>query len=281
VDVVAAVAGSLALTLLIGLVLDAVRRSARRYGASVFAIADEGLADLFVFVDPRRLLIASIVLVVTLPAVVILAGGGLAAAALAAALGLVGPRWVHGRLRRRRERQLTQQLPDSLEALAGALRAGLSLSQAIGSLAEQQPAPMRHEFALLIRKQRLGMSIDQALEELSARTPRQEFVLAVTAIRIARDVGGNLAETLERLADTLRRKAAMEDRIDALTSQGRLQGWIVGGLPLLLLWVLQWLEPAAMQPLYTTPAGWAVLAALAGLLGSGALLIRRIVRIDV
>jgi tight adherence protein B len=279
--VVASLAGALALTLLLLLVLDGVHRSARRYGDSVVAIADEGLADLFVFVDPKRLLVASVLLVAVLPLAVLGLGGGPWLGGLAAVAGLVGPRAVHRWLRTRRERQLAQQLPDALDALAGALRAGLGLSQALGSLADQQPSPTRHEFALLIRKQRLGMSVDQALEELAVRTPRQEFLLAVTAIRIARDAGGNLAETLDRLAETLRRKAAMEDRIDALTSQGRMQGWIVGSLPLLLLWVLQWLEPGAMQRLYTTPAGWAVLAAITGLLGTGALLIRRIVRIDV
>jgi tight adherence protein B len=263
------------------LVLDAARRSARRYGASIDAVADQGLADLFVFVEPRRLRLASAALVIAVLVVVVAADAPPAVVVLAGVGGFAGPALVHRWLRRRRERQLVAQLPDSLDALAGGLRAGLGLAQALAVLAEQQPAPTRHEYALLLRKQRLGMSMDQALEELAARAPRQEFVLFVTAVRIAREVGGNLAETLDRLADTLRRKLAMEERIDALTAQGRLQGWVVGTLPLLLLWVLHLLEPETMRTLYTTPHGWGVLAVLAVLLGVGALLIRRIVRIDV
>jgi tight adherence protein B len=281
VDVLAAIACAVTSAIVALLVLDAARRSARRYGASIDAVADQGLADLFVFVEPRRLRLASAALVIAVLVVVAAADAPPAVVVVAGLGGFAGPALVHRWLRRRRERQLVAQLPDSLDALAGGLRAGLGLAQALGTLAEQQPAPTRHEYALLLRKQRLGMSMDQALEELAARAPRQEFVLFVTAVRIAREVGGNLAETLDRLADTLRRKLAMEERIDALTSQGRLQGWVVGTLPLLLLWVLHLLEPETMRTLYTTPHGWGVLAVLAVLLGIGALLIRRIVRIDV
>jgi tight adherence protein B len=281
VDVVVALACAVTSAIVALLVLDAARRSARRYGASIDAVAEHGLADLFVFVDPRRLRFASAAFVIAVLVVVVAAGAPPAVAAMACVVAFAGPALVHRWLRRRRERQLVAQLPDSLDALAGGLRAGLGLAQALAALAEQQPAPTRHEYALLLRKQRLGMSMDQALEELAARAPRQEFVLFVTAVRIAREVGGNLAETLDRLSDTLRRKLAMEERIDALTSQGRLQGWVVGTLPLLLLWVLHLLEPETMRTLYTTPHGWGVLAVLAVLLGIGALLIRRIVRIDV
>lgn len=272
---------ALAGTLTILLVVDAVRTAARRYGASVQAVGDEGLADLFVFVEPRRLRIASALLVAVLVSTAWLAGAPPLAGVLMGAAGLAVPSALRNWLRSRRERDLLQQLPDTLAALAGALRAGLGLAQAIGTLAEQQPAPMKHEFALLLRKQRLGMPLDRALDELAIRTPRAEFRIFVTATRIARELGGNLAESLDRLADILRRKRAMEDRIDALTSQGRLQGWIVGVLPLGLMAVLHALEPQVMGRMFTTPSGWAVLVTIGVLLGTGALLIRRIVRIDV
>jgi tight adherence protein B len=280
-ELVVALSAAVASALFVLLVLDATRRTARRYCASLDAVADQGLADLFVFVDPARLRLASVALVLGILVVVVVAQAPPAAMVAAGLAALAGPSLARRWLRRRRERELVRQLPDALDALAGALRAGLGLSQALAALAGQQPAPTRHEYALLLRKQRLGMPLDQALEELAARVPRQEFVLFVTAVRIAREIGGNLAETLDRLADTLRRKLAMEERIDALTSQGRLQGWVVGLLPLLLLWVLHLLEPATMRTLYTTPHGWGVLAVLGVLLGVGALLIRRIVRIDV
>lgn len=280
VDAFAALA-AIAITVMAALLLDLTRTAARRYEASVRAVGTEGFADLFVFVEPARLRFASALLV----AFMVLCAWSLAAppmvSVIAGVAGLAVPTVVRNALRRRRARALLNQLPDALATLAGALRAGLGLGQAIGTLADQQPAPMRHEFALVLRKQRLGMPLDRALDELALRTPRAEFRMFVTATRIARELGGNLAESLERLADTLRRKRAMEDRIDALTSQGRLQGWIVGALPLGLMAALNALEPDVMGRMFTTPAGWAVLVVIFVLLGTGALLIRKIVRIDV
>lgn len=265
-----------------GLVLSGLLRTVvGRYHAALAETVHGNLADLFVFLEPQRIVQASVIALVTVPGTLWLATGHWLPAALAVGPVLLGPGLAHRWLRRRRLRALAHQLPDGLEALAGALKAGASLPQAIAGLADQQPRPLGQEFALLVRKQRLGMSLDQALAELEARVPGHEYALFVTAVRVARELGGNLAESLERLADRTRRKLAMEDRIEALTAQGRLQGWIVGALPLLLMAVLSWLEPAAMALLYSTAAGWAVLAVLATLLVAGAVLIRRIVTIDV
>lgn len=272
---------AVALTIAVLAGLDALRHGARRYGASVSRVAQEGLADLFVFVDARRLLVASVLLAVAIFGALAVAGLPWPIAAAAGATALVAPRVTHAWLHARRLRRLAHQLPDALDALAGALRAGLSLPQSFATLAEQQPRPIALEFALVLRKQRLGMSMEQALVELTERVSRHEFVLFVTSVRVARDLGGNLADALDRLAATLRRKLAMEDKIAALTAQGKMQGWIVGLLPVFLAGVLAWLEPATMRLLYTTPIGWSVLAVLAVLLGAGALLIRKIVRIDI
>jgi tight adherence protein B len=184
-------------------------------------------------------------------------------------------------LRKKRQFKLVRQMPDGIASLSGALRAGLSLPQALATLAEQQPKPFCQEFELVVRKQRLGMPLDQALTELEARVPGTEMSMFVTAVRIAREMGGNLSESLERLADTLRRKLAMEDKILALTSQGKMQGWIVGLLPVFLALVLTFMEPEAMKPLFTTWVGYGVIAAVAVLEFIGALLIRKIVNIEV
>jgi tight adherence protein B len=102
-----------------------------------------------------------------------------------------------------------------------------------------------------------------------------------TLLRVTHELGGNLGESLLRLAALLRSRQAVESRIRSLTAQGRLQGVIVGILPLLLLVVLCFMEPAAMSMLFTHPAGWAVLGLIAMLEVVGFLLIRRIVAIDV
>ncbi len=134
---------------------------------------------------------------------------------------------------------------------------------------------------MLLREQRLGVALDQALDNLNRRVALQSVTLAVSAMRIATETGGQLAETLERASQTLRSKLAMEAKIRALTSQGKLQAIVVGALPLLLIVVLHKMEPQAMGLMFTTPMGWATLAVIALLECFGIVLIRKIVDIDV
>ena len=129
-------------------------------------------------------------------------------------------------------------------------------------------------------EQRLGIPWDEALARLEQRVPSEATALTAAALRIATRSGGNLAEALDRIADTLRARSQLQARLRALTSQGRMQAWIVGALPVLLLAVLYLLEPAIMNLLWRTPAGWGVLALLAALETAGVVLIRRIARID-
>ena len=184
-------------------------------------------------------------------------------------------------LRRRRLRTIALQFPDGLDALAMALRSGLSITQAIAVVAEQQPAPLAQEFALVSRTQRVGLSLDEALANFTRRAPLDEIAMLIVTIRIARETGGTLAEALDRLAATVRRKLALEGKIRALTAQGRIQGIIVALLPPFLMLALLWLQPETMRLLFTTPVGWATLGAIGVLECIGYLLIRRIVRIEI
>jgi tight adherence protein B len=254
---------------------------AQSFQNSLTTMARGSLADLFIFVDPRRLWMVSFAAVVVIPIVLFLLTSNPLLAAIAALTIIFGPQLAYRVLRKRRLDRLSRQLPDGLASLAGALRAGLSLPQALASLAEQQPAPLAQEFELIVRKQRLGMPLDRAIADLEQRVPTGEIAMFVTAMRIARELGGNLSESLERLAETLRRKLAMEDKIGALTSQGKIQGWIVGLLPVFLAGVLTAMEPEAMHPLFHTPIGWLVLGVIGALEFVGFILIRKIVSIEV
>ncbi len=133
----------------------------------------------------------------------------------------------------------------------------------------------------MLREQRLGVSLDEALENLNRRVPLQSITLATSAMRIAAETGGQLAETLERASQTLRGKLAMEGKIRALTSQGKLQAIVVGVLPVLLLFVLNKMEPQAMNLMFTSRPGWATLAVIGLLECFGVFFIRKIVDIDV
>ncbi len=239
------------------------------------------LAELFVFIEPSRLVRLNLLALAILPAVMGLATASLLLAAVAFAAVLVLPAAIYRRLRLRRRRALQRQLPDAIAAIASALRGGAGLWQALETVPRHQPKPVSQELALVLRQHRLGMALDEALQGFALRSGLHDIRMLVATLAIARDLGGGLAEVLERLSQSVRRRVAMEDRIDALTAQGRLQGRIVGALPLLLGAVLYLMEPGPMSRLFLTPVGWIVLAVIAALEIVGALLIRRIVRIDV
>jgi tight adherence protein B len=238
-------------------------------------------AELFVFVEPRRFVRLNLLALLLVPTLVGAATASPLLAAAAFACVLVLPALLYRRLRRRRLQALQRQLPDAMLAIAAGLRGGAGLWQALELVPRHQPRPIAQEFALLLRQHRMGMALEQALHELAMRTGLHDVRMLVATLAIARDLGGGLAEVLERLAQSVRRRVAMEDRIDALTAQGRMQGRIVGALPLLLAAVLYAMEPGTMSRLFVTPAGWVVLGLIAVLELVGALLIRRIVRIDV
>jgi len=180
-----------------------------------------------------------------------------------------------------RMRRLSSQWPDALTLLGAGLRSGASLTQAMGQACRELPAPCGQELALCLREQRMGVPLETALMQLEHRAPSEGLSLFVSAVRISQETGGQLAQTLDRLADTLRRKAALEGRIDALTAQGRLQGWVMVGLPFAVGAALFLIEPQAMQALWTTWPGQLLMATVAVLEACGLHFIRRITEVQV
>lgn len=239
------------------------------------------LRDLFLFADPSRLYAINLALMLLAAAGVWLFTRSLLLALVVAVLLAFAPRLIFRWLRRRRIERIEAQLPDALLMIAGGAKAGLSLVSAVRQVGAELPPPLSQEFQLMQHEQRLGVSLDDSLENLAHRVPVQSVGLMVSAMRIASETGGGLAETLERTAATLRSQHAMELKIRALTSQGKLQAWVVGLLPLFLLWALTRMEPDAMALLWTTRMGWGVLVAVAIMEFFGVMLIRKIVAIDV
>jgi tight adherence protein B len=178
-------------------------------------------------------------------------------------------------------KRFVYQLPDALLALASALRAGSNLAKGLELLATRQPAPLSQEFTIVLAEYRIGRQLSDALRDLRARIDAPEIELMNTAVNVSRRVGGNLADTLESLAKTLQEKAHIEGKIDALTSMGRAQGWVVGLLPLFIGFVLYQQQPERMSLLFTEWYGWVVLAVVCAMMGLAAWMIRKIVNIDV
>ena len=272
---------ALAAALVVPGVACALRAWARRLSQSRRATLERRLPEAFLFVDSRWYAVLLVSMVVTVAALVtVIARSGLLGS-LAGAATLLVPVAASKWLRRRRRRRLLYQLPDCLDLLASSLRSGLGLMPAMQYLAEHQRPPIAQELGLVIRKHRLGGSLEDSLEEMQRSIGGAEIALFVTAVVVVRQLGGNLSEILARLSQTLREKQTIEGKISALTAQGKMQARIVGLLPVALLVVMTRMEPRAMGLMYTTRRGWATLLVLAVLEVSGALLLRRIVRIDV
>ncbi len=278
-------AAGTALLLAVGLGLFAVARggarAGRRYQHRFEAQVGRRMNDLLLFVDAGRLFQANLLLAVAASGSVwLLTGSWLLVVAAVAALPLL-PGIVLARLARRRRQRFAQQLPDALMLIAGAIRSGASLPLALRQMAAELPPPCGQEFDLVLREQRLGVTLDEALRTLERRMGGDDLRLFTAAVRIAGDSGGNLAETLERLADTIRRKLTLEGKILALTAQGRLQGWVMSLLPLAVAGALFAMEPQDMAPLIESWQGWIVCGVITVLEVAGLLFIRRIMAIDI
>ena len=252
-----------------------------RYQETFTEQARFNLADLFLFMDTRGLFRLNIVAMVLVPALLWLVTGNLLLAVAALVLIVVLPKKVYALLRQRRIDKIQQQLPDGLMMVAGSMRAGLGFTPALESLARDVEPPLAQEFALVLREQRMGVKLDDALQHFNDRVPVQDVTLFVSAVGISREVGGNLAESLASLAETLRRRLIMEGKVKSLTAQGRLQGIVMAMMPLGLIGFLSFAYPDTMHEMYHSYIGWAVITVAAVMEYLGYRMCRKIMSIDI
>lgn len=237
--------------------------------------------EFFLFIAPKKLFMANLA-VMTLGGMLVWALTGSVILAIPTFFALILlPRVLYAWMRKRRLQKFEEQLPDALMMISGGLRAGASLNSAIQQLVAEAQNPLAQEFSLMLREQRLGVTMEQSLSNLARRVPTQTTTLVVSAMRIASETGGGLAETLERTSNTIRSRLQMEGKIDALTAQGKMQAWVVGSLPIVLMMILNKMEPESMGMIWHTRIGWATLVVLAFLEIMGVYLIRKITTIDV
>lgn len=185
-----------------------------------------------------------------------------------------------GMLKKRRLARFEKQFPDYLLALAGALRAGSSLGVAMQRITPLSYAPLSQEMGLLLREQRMGVSLEQALEQLHSRMPCEGSSLFKSAIAVAGQSGGGLAELFESMAKTISRRLYVEGRIRALTAQGRLQAWVMALLPALVGVALYVIDYELIAPLWQQRSGQIVLGLIVVLELFGLWLISKIVNVN-
>lgn len=256
-------------------------RGLQAYRNNFNETAKVNLAELYLFIEPERIFILNMMAMLVLVFFSYLLFSSWFVSGTVLLVSLLLPNMLYRALRSKRKKQFTKNLPEALSQMANALQAGLGLSQSIDGVVSVSKGPIHQEFDLLTRELRMGVDFNEALDNLYKRMPILELNLVVSCIKISRETGGNLAENLGRLADTLRRKLEMEGKIQALTSQGKAQGYVMTALPILLGLVIYQIEPDQMELLWTTWYGMCVIAVIAVLQLLGFIFIKKIVNIDV
>ena len=191
------------------------------------------------------------------------------------------PKIVIATLWKKRLEKFDKQLTDALDLMANSLRSGLNLLQVIKLITEEIPAPLSQEFQLVMNQHHLGMSLEEALEDMTKRLPTEDLNMVISAILILRQTGGDLSETFSVIANTIRERRKVQGRIKAITAQGVTQATILLLLPFAVAMALHITNPDHLQPLYSNKWGYLLIFCMLGLQAIGALWLKKVVTIDV
>ena len=181
----------------------------------------------------------------------------------------------------RRRAAFSDQLPDLLQLIASTLQAGFSLPQALDAVVRQADQPAAEEFSRALAEARIGADLDSGLDAIASRMDSDDLRWTVMAIRIQQGVGGNLAEVLLTIAETIRERAYLRRQVSALSAEGRLSAYVLIALPLVVATWLFVSSPTYMRPLYTTAGGDFLLILATGLLVVGTFWMRRVIKVEV
>lgn len=188
--------------------------------------------------------------------------------------------WVY-RKRDKRFYKMKERLPESLDLMVSAIRAGHSFTSAIGMAAKESPEPVKREFRQCFDEQNYGLDLRMAMSNLAYRAPLREVRMITAAVLIQKETGGNLTEILEKVSQLIRDDFRLQRQVRVHTAQGRLTGWILSLLPLFLGIALYLINPDQMSMLWRREAGIRMLETSAVMTTIGILIIRRIIRIEI
>lgn len=198
-----------------------------------------------------------------------------------AIVAFLAPRFYLRALKKQRLAKFNEQLEDALLSMSSALKAGFSITQALENVASENRHPISFEFTLLLQELRLGVQFDTALRKMSDRLESQDFELVAVAIITARQTGGELTSVLEELAGVIRERIRIMQRVRALTSQGRMQAWLIASVPFVLMFAMSRLAPDLMDSFFGSLIGIVILLAVVVMVVCGFFWIRKITTIDV
>ena len=198
-----------------------------------------------------------------------------------AVVGFFAPRFYVGYRKRQRLNAFNDQLGDTISLLANSLRSGFSIVQSMETVAQQLPDPIAAEFHRVGQEIGLGLSYEEALNNMLRRVPSEDLDLMITAVNIQGRVGGNLAEILDTIGHTIRERIRIKGEIRVLTAQQMISGYILTGLPVVLALVLYLINKEYIGRMFHDPCGWIMLGTSVVMITLGFLIIRKIVDIEV
>lgn len=253
---------------------DTVERVLRGRSGSVDAILEEAgvetpAKDLIVIVGAASLACLAFGLVL---------GQGVIGLLLALLCPILGRMWL-SMLADRRRKAFGQQLDETLQMMAGSLRAGYSLPQAVGTIAQEAGKPMSQEFARVTNETRVGRPMIDSLNDVATRMRNEDFYWITQAIAINREVGGNLADVLDNVSKTIRERTQMKRQVAALAADGKLSAIILMLLPFVVTLFLFVTNPTYIMRLFTEPLGWIMLISGIVMLGIGGFWLSKVINL--
>lgn len=244
------------------------------------------LAQMFIEVSPQKVLMWQFALSFGAGAVVFLAlipqfFPATVFAIIVTIVGWKAPKPAVDWIYERRVKKFTAQMVDALNLMSNGLKSGLSVVQAMSLVTQEMPDPIRQEFNLVLSENKLGVSVEEAFNNLAKRIISDDVEMFVTSINILKETGGNLAETFDTITITIRERIKLEKKIEAMTAMGYGQGMILLCVPGVMGLILQFSDPEFMRPLFTTPIGWIIILVILTLEVMAYVMITKIVKINV
>ena len=242
--------------------------------------AEVELAQADIPLRPDEYVALQMLFILSLTFLTFLASGSFLFTVVMALLAALIPPLLVKQAKAKRMVKFNNQLGEALTIMANSLRAGFSFMQAVDNMSKEMPPPLSTEFARLLKEMNLGNTTEEALDNLLSRVDSEDLDMVVTAVKIQRQVGGNLAEVLERIAATIKQRIKLKGEVKTLTAQSRISGLIIGLLPVFIIAVVSLLNPEYITTLFTHPfgmlmIGWAVISEIIGFI-----VIRKIVAIE-
>jgi len=208
-------------------------------------------------------------------------GVGIVFGIIGCVLGWKAPKPVVDYLYSRRVMKFSIQMVDALGLMSNGMKSGLSIAQSMGLVVREMPNPIKQEFEMILNQNKLGVSLEEAFNNLSKRVLSDDVEMFVTAVNTLKETGGNLAETFDTIVSTIRERIKVENRISAITAQGFYQGLVVMAIVPAMAVINYQADPEYMAPLFNTTIGLMLIALVVVLEVVGFFLILRIVKIDV